>query len=239
MAGGKRVGTQILIVEDDDDWSEIIRLWLKTSGYADLRTAASGRQALRMVRLSPPDCIILDLQLTDQDGSLLCRRIRELPETRKTPVIMLTNYAGEKVACLKAGADYFIAKSPNGEELLATIEAVFRRRDLDAGIERRDDLAFLPERHEIYLDGVLAATLTPKTYELLRTLVERSPSPVPREDLFRLVENREDPAISRALDILINRLRKTLPEKIIRRIKSVRGFGYAYIGPNFPKTLKK
>lgn len=228
----RSAGSRILVVEDDDDWIEIIGLWLKTAGYCDVRFAASGAQALKLLKTFTPDCITLDLQLSDQDGSALCRRIRALPDTAKTPIVMLTNYAAEKVTCLKAGADYFVGKNPNGLEFLATLEALFRRRDMDAGLKRIGDLAFVPDRGEVYHDGELAATLTPKTFELFLTLVERAPSPVDRKDLFHLIETREDAPLSRALDILVNRLRKTLPEPLRRRLRSVRGFGYTYIPPS-------
>lgn len=138
----RSAGYKILVVEDDDDWTEIIGLWLKTSGYFQVRFASSGAQALKLLKTYTPDCITLDLQLSDQDGSMLCRRIRSLPDTAKVPVIMLTNFAGEKATCLKAGADYFVGKNPNGLEFLATLEALFRRRDMDAGLRRMGDLAF-------------------------------------------------------------------------------------------------
>ncbi|MFA5137667.1 MAG: response regulator transcription factor [Elusimicrobiota bacterium] len=231
----RSAGYKILVVEDDDDWTDIIGLWLKTSGYFQVRFASSGAQALKLLKTYTPDCITLDLQLSDQDGSMLCRRIRSLPNTAKVPVVMLTNYAGEKVTCLKAGADYFVGKNPNGLELLATLEALFRRRDMDAGLKRLGDLAFEADHCEVYHDGELAAALTPKTFELFLTLVERAPSPVDRKDLFHLIEKREGAALSRALDILVNRLRKTLPERLRRRIRSVRGFGYTYIPPSVGK----
>jgi len=228
----RSAGNKILVVEDDDDWTEIIRLWLKTGGYETVRFAASGAQALKILKTFTPDCITLDLQLSDQDGSMLCRRIRALPETARTPVVMLTNYESEKAFCLKAGADYFVGKNPNGVEFLATLEALFRRRDMDAGIRRFGDLALEDGRWEVFMDGEFAAELTPKTFELLSILLERSPRPVGRKELFHLVEKREaGAALTRALDILVNRLRKALPERVCRRIKSVRGFGYTYIPP--------
>ncbi|MFA6030739.1 MAG: response regulator transcription factor [Elusimicrobiota bacterium] len=236
----KSAGYRILVVEDEQDWSDIVRLWLKTAGYTNVEIVCSGAAALKSVRKDPPDCIILDLQLSDQDGTLVCRRIREMPRARATPIVMMTNYPGEKVLCLRSGADYFVAKSPNGNELLATLEAVFRRRDMDAGLMRVGDLAFQPDTYELFLDGRPAAKLTPKTYELMLILVRRSPSPIGREELFHLVDNREDPAISRALDILMNRLRKSLPEILRRRIRAVRGFGYTYIPPTVPlKSVEK
>ncbi len=223
------VGESLVVVEDDDDWSEMIRLWLKTANYKDVRFAISIKQGLKLIKARRPDCLILDLNLSDGDGHSMSRRLRENPDTAKLPIIMMTSFAGEKVNALKAGVDYFIAKTPNGSELLATLEALFRRRDLDADLERFGDLALQSNGHQVFLDGISVAELTPKTYELLHTLVTRGPTPVPRDELFSLLDNREEDVLSRALDILVNRLRKSLPPPLRKRIKAVRGFGYAYI----------
>ena len=224
-------GTKILVVEDDEDWQQLIRLWLKTAGYKDARFAETGRAGLRMAGLRSPDCVILDLQLTDMEGTEVVKRLRAAPRTAEVPILMMTSFSADRAACLRKGADYFIAKSPNGEELLATLEALFRRRDIDARLKRRGDLAFRPDTREVFVAGASAGVLTPKTYELFVALVERAPAPVSRQELFQLVDNREDPSLSRALDILVNRLRKSLPLEVGRRIRAVRGFGYAYLPP--------
>ena len=225
-------GTSILVIEDDDDWQQLVRLWLKSAGYKDVRFASGAKQGLRMARAKTPDCVVLDLQLSDGEGTDVIKSLRALPDTAEVPVLMMTSYGAERANSLRKGADYFIAKSPNGEELLATLEALFRRRDIDAKLRRRGDLAFRPDTREVFLEGHPAAELTPKTYELFIMLVDRSPAPVGRDELFMLVENREDPSLSRALDILVNRLRKSLPAELGRRIRAVRGFGYAYIPPD-------
>lgn len=224
-------GTGILVVEDDEDWQQLIRLWLKTAGYKDARFAETGRQGLRLAGVRTPDCVILDLQLTDMEGTEVVKRLRAAPRTAEVPVLMMTSFGAERASCLRKGADYFIAKSPNGEELLATLEALFRRRDIDARLKRRGDIAFRPDTREVFVAEASIGVLTPKTYELFITLIERAPAPVSREELFRLVDNREDPTLSRALDILVNRLRKSLPPVVGRRIRAVRGFGYAYLRP--------
>lgn len=219
----------ILVVEDDPQWAELISLWLKTAGYLTVRFAAGAAAALRLVHRNPPDCILLDHQLDGQDGLSLCRRLRETRGMEKVPIIMLTQFADKKLQFLRAGADGFVAKSSDGQELLAVLEALLRRLDLDSGVLRHGDLAFLPDRLEVLREGRRAAVLTPKTYRLLLSLAERSPAPVPREELFKLVEGRGEVPLSRALDILVNRLRKALPPALSRRIRSVRGFGYTYI----------
>lgn len=225
----KTAGKAILVVEDDDDWQQLIRLFLKAGKYADVRYASSVKQALKLAKSRPPDCVIMDLQLTDGEGTDLVKKLRALSETADVPVLMMTSFGAEKANCLRSGADYFIAKSPNGDELLATLEALFRRRDMDNHLTRRGDLAFRPDTRQVYFGEEAPAVLTPKTFELFVRLVERSPAPVGREELFTMVDNHEDPSLSRALDIMVNRLRKALPPVVGRRIRAVRGFGYAYV----------
>jgi len=225
----RTAGTAILVVEDDDDWQQLVRLWLKGARYADVRFASSGKQALKLAKSRPPDCVILDLHLTDSEGTEVIKKLRALPETASVPILMMTSYSAEKANSLRSGADYFIAKSPNGEELLATLEALFRRRDMDSRLTRRGDLAYRHDTREVYFGDAPGVALTPKTFQLFVTLVERAPAPVGRDELFEMVENREDPSLSRALDIAVNRLRKALPAEVGRRIRAVRGFGYAYV----------
>lgn len=223
-------GTRILVVEDDADWRQLIRLWLKTAGYKDARFADTGRKGLRLAGALPPDCVILDLQLADMDGTEVVKRLRAAPRTAEIPVLMMTSFSAERAGCLRKGADYFIAKSPNGEELLATLEALFRRRDIDARLIRRGDLALRPDTREVFVAGASTGVLTPKAFELFVALIGRAPAPVPRDELLGLVGNRDGHSRSRALDILVNRLRKALPPEVGRRIRAVRGFGYAFLG---------
>lgn len=225
----RTAGTAILVVEDDEDWQQLIRLWLKGAKYSEVRYAETAKQALKLAKSRPPDCVILDLHLTDSVGTEVIKKLRALPETARVPILMMTSYSSEKANTLRSGADYFIAKSPNGEELLATLEALFRRRDMDNRLTRKGDIAWRPDTREVYHGDDPAVTLTPKTFELLVTLVERAPAPVGRDELFAMVDNREDPELSRALDIMVNRLRKALPPEVGRRIRAVRGFGYAYV----------
>ncbi|MEK7747414.1 MAG: response regulator transcription factor, partial [Elusimicrobiota bacterium] len=171
----------------------------------------------------------LDLALPDIDGLEVCKTMRSIPALGKTPIVMLTAHRKDKIMGLEYGADYFVQKSENPAEILATLRAVFRRRELDQDIYRKDDISLdLSSRH-VFFHDVHVMTLTPKTFELFYILLERSPEPVHKEILFSAVEGEQRPELSRALDILINRLRKALPVLIQRRIKAVKGFGYVYI----------
>ena len=220
---------KILVVDDNEDWVELVKLWLKTAGYQDLLIASNGAGAVALARKAVPDCILLDLALPDIDGLEVCKTIRSIPALGKTPIILLTAHRKDKIMGLEYGADYFVQKSENPAEILATLRAVFRRRELDLDIYRKEDISLDLSNRQVFFHDVHVVTLTPKTFELFYILLERSPEPVHKEILFSAVEGKQRPELSRALDILINRLRKALPVLILRRIKAVKGFGYVYI----------
>ena len=220
---------KILIVDDNEDWIGLVKLWLKNTGYHDLLMAADGTSAVALARKALPDCILLDLVLPDMDGLEVCKTVRSIPALGRTPIIMLTGHRKDKIMGLESGADYFVQKSENPAELLATLRAVFRRRELDMNIYRKGDVSLNLENREVFFHDVHVVTLTPKTFQLFYILLERSPEPVHKEILFSAVEGRKRPELSRALDILMNRLRKGLPAMLERRLKAVKGFGYVYI----------
>lgn len=229
-------GTQkILIVEDFPAWQELLKVWLKHAGYQDVYLAKTGAEAVELARKALPDCILLDLVLPDMDGMEVCKMVRSVPALGKTPIVMITAHRKDKIMGLEYGADYFVQKSENPAELLATLRAVFRRRELDLNLYRKGDVTLQLETRKVFFRDLLVATLTPKTFELFYALVERSPEPVNKDALFATVEGRQRPELSRALDILMNRLRKALPVMLQNRIKAVKGFGYVYIAPDGDK----
>lgn len=219
---------RVLLVDDNEAWIFLVRTWLASAGYK-LRSVPDGESALRDAAADPPDCVLLDFNLPDLTGIEVCRRLRGSRAACAVPIVMLSGPSREKAAALEAGADYFISKSENPAELLAVLKAVFRRRELDRGIVALGDLALDPRRREVFLGDALVGTLTPKMFELFYSLVLRSPEPVSREELFRQICESEGEGLSRALDLLLNRLRKCLPEELGRRIRSVQGFGYLYL----------
>jgi len=225
---------KILIVEDYDAWVELFKVWLTHAGYQELYVAKNGTAAIELAKKSVPDCILLDLGLPDMDGMEVCKVVRSIPVLGKTPIIMVTAHRKDKILGLEYGADYFVQKSENPAELLATLRAVFRRRELDLNIVRKGDVSVNLENRKVYFRDLEVATLTPKTFELFYVLLERSPEPVHKDLLFTAVEGKPMPELSRALDILMNRLRKVLPVVLQRRIMAVKGFGYVYVTEDAP-----
>lgn len=222
---------ELFVVDDDPDWSDLARAWLTGAGYA-VRAAATGKAALRALFARVPDGVLVDFNMPDITGIELCRRLRSRAETRTVPILVLSGPSRERIATLKAGADYFLPKSDDPGELLAVLEALFRRVDMAAGVLTLEDLRLSPAGHKVFLAGRPAAELTPKKFDLLYRLVLRSPEPVGRDELAAVLGTPEGASRSRATDILLNRLRKSLPPAIARRIRSVQGFGYLYLPAN-------
>ena len=220
---------RILFVEDDEGCAALVSLWLSKAGYSVVEHAPTGAAALEAAVRRRPACVLLDWGLPDQTGAEVCQKLRSLPDLAAVPVILFTGHKREKVQGLQCGADYFVGKSEDPKELLATLEAVFRRRSQAAGVLERGDLVLRAATREFLWRGSAPRELTPKAFAMLHVLLERSPEPVSREDLYRLVEGMDNPGLSRALDVLLNRLKKALPPELAGRIVAVKNFGYCLL----------
>jgi len=224
---------KILVVDDEELWNDLLKTWLQSAGYKVL-CAFSAEEAMHIAFNEAPDCILLDFVLPDKNGSEVCRLLRASSVTRTVPIVLLTAHAKEKISGLQSGADYFVQKTEKPDEVLAILEALFRRRQMDAGIVVQGDLTLQPKDRSVFQGDDLLATLSPKTFELFYILVQRYPAPVGKQELFRRLEGKEEIGVSRALDLLLNRLRKSIGAKIADRIKSVKGYGYVYVAPSPP-----
>jgi DNA-binding response OmpR family regulator len=225
---------RILIVDDEPAWLTLIRVWLEGAGYANVASADTGAAALDLAQRLPPDCILLDLELPDQSGMEVCRKLRSLPALSRVPVVLFTAHKREKVLGLQSGADYFVEKSDRPNELLATLDAAFRRQQQEEGTLQQGELVLKTPLRQVFWKGQLAAALTPKAFVLLHILVQRSPQPVSRADLYRLVEGLEEPGLSRALDVMLNRMRKAIPAELAARVVNVKNFGYVFLASPAP-----
>lgn len=220
---------RILIVDDEASWISLVERWLTMADYTNLESAGTGKDALNLAQRSPPDCILLDLVLPDQSGMEVCRKLRSIPALSRVPVVLLTGHVRERILGLQNGADYFLAKSSKSNELLATLTAIFKRRQTEQGLLVRGDLSLRLQNRQVEWKGSPVGTLTVKMFLLLHVLVQRSPQPVSREELYKVVEGVENPGLSRALEVLLNRLRNALPAELSRCIVSVKNFGYIFL----------
>src|SRR5689334_8835344 len=125
---GTRMNARILIVEDEEPLTLLLRYNLEAEGY-EVETSARGDEADTRLKESTPDLIVLDWMLPGLSGIELCRRLRARPETRQLPIIMLTarGEESEKVRGLATGADDYIVKPFSVPELLARVRALLRR----------------------------------------------------------------------------------------------------------------
>jgi phosphate regulon transcriptional regulator PhoB len=221
----------VLVVEDEPDIRQLIVHHLEREGFR-CRQAATGAEALRAVRASTPDLVVLDLMLPEVDGLEVCRRVRGETATAAVPIIMLTAKGDEvdRVVGLELGADDYVAKPFSPKELIARVRAVLRRAHPEAGgrVYREGTIVLDPGRHTAAVGGA-PLTLTPKEFELLHVLMEASGRVLSREHLLTRVWGyaRADEIESRTVDVHVRRLRAKLGQEG-QRIATVKSVGYRF-----------
>src|SRR5882724_13068886 len=131
--GGERLG-RVLVVEDEPDVAELIRFNLHKEGY-EVTVLGNGGDAIRHAREGQPDVVLLDIMVPQLNGWEVCRRLKQDPDTRRIPVIMVTGRVdeGDKVLGFELGADDYVTKPFSPRELVARVRAVTRRGRLTAG----------------------------------------------------------------------------------------------------------
>jgi two-component system, OmpR family, alkaline phosphatase synthesis response regulator PhoP len=224
----------VLVVEDEADVAEMIRYNLSKEGY-DVRLAANGTDALRLVKESKPDVILLDIMVPQLNGWEICRRLKQDRETAAIPVIMVSGRVeeGDKVLGFEMGADDYVTKPFSPRELLARVRAVTRRgrlTDQEAGqILRAGDLEIDRPRFEVKMKGRLVE-LTRKEFDLLATLIRTPGRVFGREELLDLVWGQDGFVEPRTVDVHVARLRAkfTAARAPMPAIETVRGVGYRF-----------
>ncbi len=173
----------ILLVEDHDDLAASIGDYLESLGFA-MDFAADGAIALNLLEENPYDVIVLDLMLPKIDGIRVCERLRERGDG--TPILMLTarDHLDDKVAGFDAGADDYLVKPFEMEELAVRIRALIRRArgEMSDGAMRVGDLVFDPRTMRVERDGQ-RVNLSPTSVRILKVLMRESPRLVSREQL--------------------------------------------------------
>jgi len=221
----------VLVVEDEPDIRHLIAHHLGREGFR-CREVATGAEALRAVRTSIPDLIVLDLMLPEMGGLEVCRRLRGDAGTAAIPIIMLTAKSDEidRVVGLELGADDYVAKPFSPKELVARVRAVLRRArpDPTRGVYREGPMVLDPGRHTVMVRGAPVA-LTPKEFDLLQVLLEASGRVLSREHLLTRVWGyaHADEIESPTVDVHIRRLRAKLGDDG-RRIATVKSVGYRF-----------
>lgn len=215
---------RILLVEDEPDLAQATAAHLAAGGHAVDHAASleEGRAAAQAQRY---DLVLLDLQLPDGDGLTLLHFLRTKAEDRATPVLILTarDRIMERIAGLEAGADDYMVKPFDLDEMLARINAIRRRLDRDAGAELRvGDVRIVPGKMAVYRDDQ-PVTLTRKEWALLERISRRPGAVVSKPDLEDALYGFGDEVESNAIEVHVSRLRTKLGHSAI---ETVRGFGY-------------
>ncbi|BFH14470.1 response regulator transcription factor [Paenibacillus melissococcoides] len=221
--------TSILLVEDEHNVSEFLQLELQHEGY-DVTIAQDGEQALDYFKQQEWNLILLDWMIPRLNGLEVCRRIRK---TSDVPIILLTarDYIGDKIAGLDTGADDYITKPFEIEELLARIRTVLRRHNPSwhaAAPERYqvDSLTIDVKKRRVTREGE-QIDLTQREFDLLLYLTEHQGEVVSREQLLSDVWGYDFAGETNVVDVYIrylrNKLDRTYKPKLIH---TVRGVGY-------------
>ena len=224
------MSARILIVEDEEPLTMLLRYNLEAEGY-EVETSARGDDADTRLKEAAPDLVVLDWMLPGLSGIELCRRLRARPETRHLPIIMLTarGEESEKVRGLATGADDYIVKPFSVPELVARIRALLRRANPDrvATVLNIGDIELDREKKRVSRSG-RAVDLGPTEYRLLEFLMERPGRVFSREQLLDGVWGSEIYIDERTVNVHVGRLRKALNiEGVTDPIRTVRSAGYS------------
>jgi len=220
------MGTRLLIVEDDRGIAKILHHNLTIDGF-EVRLAATAHDALRECQDFAPDLVLLDIQLPDGNGFELCRVLRQ---GGRRPVIFVSarGQRSDKVRGLDLGADDYVTKPFDIEELVARIHAVLRRtrpsiEQISLGEITVDFVESRASR------GSSDIPLTRRELDLLRYLAERSGAPVRRDELLAEIWGVHDGSTTRAVDFAVARLRKKIERDphSPRYLKTAHGDGYS------------
>ena len=222
---------KILVVDDDKNICELLRLYLEKEGYS-VTISNEGEEAIARFQTVHPDLILLDIMLPTLDGWQVCREIRK---TSNVPIIMLTakGETFDKVLGLELGADDYVVKPFDTKEVVARIKAVLRRIGSAAPVEERkevhyDKLSVNMTRYELKVDGKVIDT-PPKELELLFHLASNPNRVYTRDQLLDEVWGFEYYGDSRTIDVHVKRLREKL-EGVSDKwsLKTVWGVGYKF-----------
>jgi DNA-binding response OmpR family regulator len=244
---------KILVIEDDTNITQVIRLYLEQAGYTVL-SASDGIAGLELHAREMPDLVILDLMLPALDGMDVCHRIRAWAST---PILMLTARQGEedRVAGLEAGADDYLVKPFSPRELVSRVKAILRRSSTNGGMKEFDPTREEPgqgrkaaQRHgqdeELHYGALIInipsrrvtinghpIALTVKEFDLLVTLASAPDRVFTRETLLNQVWGYTYLGDGRTVDVHIGTLRKKL-EAVAdapHHIQTVWGVGYKFV----------
>ncbi|MBD3413878.1 MAG: response regulator [Candidatus Aminicenantes bacterium] len=218
----------IAVVDDEPDIAELVRVHLDKARF-DVEIFLSGDEFYNFLSRNKPDLIILDLLLPDIDGLEICKDLKNNPEMREIPVIMLTAKGEEmdKILGLELGADDYITKPFSPRELLARVKAVLRRQKKPQETDKikvGDSIVIDKAKHEVWIHGK-QVRLTTTEFKILELLASKKGWVFSREKILDYLWGREKAVVDRTVDVHIRHLRKKLGPQG-KLVKNIRGVGY-------------
>src|SRR5882672_3063352 len=173
---GSEIKQKILVVDDDPDIRRLVETVLEREGYI-VDSAPSATDFFKMVPQFKPELVVLDLQLPDEDGFGILKKLKNNPATANIPVVMLTVQSVDsyKIAGLEIGADDYIVKPFNHGELVARVKAILRRskpKDDYQGVMTDGSISLYLEQHRLEIEGK-TVDLSPKEFDLLAALMRQ------------------------------------------------------------------
>ena len=220
---------KILIVDDEPDILEILKINLENAGYK-VYSASNGKKALKKADLIIPDLIILDIMMPIMDGIETCERLRLDERFKETIVIFLTARGEEysHIAAFESGADDYITKPVRIKILISKIKALFRRK-LATGNSSENllfkNLEIFADEYKIILSGK-EILLPKKEFELLYLLAKKPNKVFKREKIMKNVWGSDVVVGDRTIDVHIRKLREKIGDKYFKTIK---GVGYKFV----------
>ena len=224
------MNTRVFVVEDDADIAAMVRRHLERSGNCSVMTFARGDEFLAACELAPPDLVILDLNLPDTDGLVLCRELRNWEVTQTVPILMLTARTAEadRVAGLDLGADDYLTKPFSLRELMARVSALLRRveweRGTPGGVYRDSRFTVDPARVQVIRDGT-EIHLTRREFAVLWHLISLGGRVASREQILDAVWGLASSVDARTVDAHIRTLRRKLGDDVV---ETLIGSGYRF-----------
>ena len=220
----------ILVVDDEHNIVELVRLYLETEGYKVV-VASDGEQALAQYERSSPDLVVLDLMLPKMNGFEVCRELRRRGDV---PILMLTARSEDvdAIVGLELGADDYVTKPFNPRALVARVKAILRRTDATAKGGRPiqvGDLRIDPRRREAMI-GDRRLDLRAREFDLLSALARDPGAVLSRDALLEDVWGTDFPGETRTVDVHVAEVRKKLGEDG-PQVETVRGIGYRLVPP--------
>ncbi|HHW7213997.1 response regulator transcription factor [Staphylococcus aureus] len=223
---------QVLIVDDEWNVRNLLRIYLTKNGF-EVKEAKNGSEGIRLAEQQSIDLIILDVMMPDMDGWEVCQKIRE---TKNTPILMLTarTETKDRVKGLTMGADDYLVKPFDSDELIARVFALLRRSSITQitpvpKVITHLDLMIDPEGRQVLVQEQ-PVDLTPKEFELLLFLAEQPRRAFERETLLEKIWGSNYFGDFRTVDTHVKNIREKVKKAGLsfKPIQTVWGVGYKF-----------